>query len=263
MSNCLVAFILQQPAATQADRFFQPFGFTTGAVTTTEYFVQMPFAATLDSLFVSAPGGGYTTGTGTATYTVRVNGANTALACSVAFGASPYIGSNTVNTIAVSAGDTISVRVSQSAAATGTSGDVLVSIGCQSSGPKSVLEWQCSGASPSTAARFMFPYSGVPVAAAASERFILVPRAGTLRNLRARAVTAVAGTGNITYTVRVNGVSTALTCVVSKGASPHEGSDLVNTVVVAAHDRVSLQVVYSATGAPNPASLFVSVEFEG
>lgn len=262
MATCPIAFILEQPATTQADRFFQPFGLTSGASTTVEYFVQMPFAATLTSLFVAGPQGGYTAGSGTTTYTVRVNGVDTALAAAVAFGASPYAGSGT-GSVAVAAGDIVSVRASMSAAAGGTSGDVVASIGCAVAAARSILQWQCSGGSPSTAARFMFPYSGVPAAASTAERAIVVPRSGTLRNLRARAVTAVAGSGTITYTVRVNGASTAITCTVSKGASPHEGSDTANSVAVVAGDRVSLQVAYSSTAAPNPTSLLVSLEFEG
>ncbi len=263
MANCPISFILSQPGTTQADRLFQPFGLTSGAGTTTEYFVQMPFAAVLDSLVVSAPNGGFNAGSGTATYTVRVNGVDTALTCGIAYGTSPYAGSDLVHTVAVAAGDLVSVRKTMSAAAGGTAGDHLVSIGCQSAGPKSVLQWQCSGGSPSLSARFLFPYSGVPVAAAASERRILVPRAGTLRNLRARALTPVAGSGTITYTVRVNGVSSALACTVSKASSPHEGSDTSNSVSVAAHDRVSLQIQYSSITAPNPTTILVSAEFEG
>ncbi len=263
MANCLVAFILPQPGVSAIDRFFQPFGLTSGGSVSTEYFVQMPFAATLEGLRVAGPQGGYSSGTGTTTYTIRVNGVDSALTCGIAHGTSPFVGADTTHTVAAAAGDLVSVRATMSAVATVSAGDVLVSVGCASAGPKSVLQWQCSGGSPSLSARFLFPYSGVPVAAAVSERRILVPRAGTLRNLRARALTPVAGSGTITYTVRVNGVSSALACTVSKASSPHEGSDTSNSVSVAAHDRVSLQIQYSSITAPNPTTILVSAEFEG
>lgn len=80
----------------------------------------------------------------------------------------------------------------------------------------------------------------------ATEPFIAMPMAGRLKRLYVTCVAPPTG-GSCIFTVRVNGVDTALTLTVLAGVS--SGSDLVNSVVVAAGDRISMKCVATATSA--------------
>jgi len=84
-------------------------------------------------------------------------------------------------------------------------------------------------------------------------------RAGTLQKLRVRH-NITAGNGNpIVYTLRVNGVATALT--VSLASTVADGSDLVNTVAVAAGDLLDFRVTKAAGVVASPADIVATVEF--
>lgn len=73
----------------------------------------------------------------------------------------------------------------------------------------------------------------------------IATRAGTLSKLVCHSDTP-AGVGlTITFTLRINGVNTALTCQLT-GAVAYDCSDLVHTAAVAVGDRITLQVVTSA-----------------
>ena len=90
----------------------------------------------------------------------------------------------------------------------------------------------------------------------------LVSRAGTLRNLVCFIGTAAGGGQSQVFTVRVNGVPTALTVTLAgAGAANQIGNDLVNTVAVVAGDYVTMQIVTSA-GAGN-AFVAACFDFEG
>jgi hypothetical protein len=80
---------------------------------------------------------------------------------------------------------------------------------------------------------------------------LVAPAGCTVRNLRADVTGTAVGR---TITFRVNSVSTALTCSVTSGAPTC--TDFVNTVSVAAGDRLS----YEITGAviEGPVGAFLS-----
>jgi len=80
------------------------------------------------------------------------------------------------------------------------------------------------------------------------EAIFLVVRPGYIRNLVAHAETPPGAGESVVYTLRLNGVNTALTCTVS-GAVDRDASDLVNIVAVTPGDIVTLQVVNSVGGA--------------
>jgi hypothetical protein len=87
---------------------------------------------------------------------------------------------------------------------------------------------------------------------------IEVERAGTLRNLRVRH-NVVGGTAVvITYTVRKNGVATALAMALAANASA--GSDLVNSVAVVAGDRLDIEVTKAVLGGASPNDITASLE---
>jgi len=110
-----------------------------------------------------------------------------------------------------------------------------------------VLSWGNSSVGNSTAARILDPgYDNRVAPLASSTAFVELraPRAGTLRNLYVYH-NAPGGTGaTLTYTVYVNGVATAITVGVASTAA--SGADTTNSVVVAAGDRIRIQVTKAA-----------------
>jgi hypothetical protein len=74
-------------------------------------------------------------------------------------------------------------------------------------------------------------------------------RAGTIQNLFVKLYTSAAGDSSSTFTLRKNGVNTALTTTIA--ASTQTGADNVNAVSVDPFDLISLQVTF---GAGNPTS---------
>jgi hypothetical protein len=101
-------------------------------------------------------------------------------------------------------------------------------------------------ASPPAAPHFLDPgYSG-SATAPTTEVKMVVPYAGTLRNLfiKHNAPTG-ATTETLTYTVRVNGADTAL--VVTLGPDDAEASNTVDSVAVAQGDDVSIKIGRSAS----------------
>jgi hypothetical protein len=80
-------------------------------------------------------------------------------------------------------------------------------------------------------------------------RNIVMPVAGTLKNLYIRNGTTQSGTGSIVFTLRKNGVDTAITVTFtnSDGATATK-SDTTNTVSVAAGDLICLKAVNNAPG---------------
>jgi len=88
---------------------------------------------------------------------------------------------------------------------------------------------------------------------------IRAARAGTLQKLRVRH-NVTAGNGNaIVYRLRVNGVATVLT--ISLASTATDGSDLVNTVAVAAGDLLDFEVTKAAVVAISPSDIAATVEF--
>ena len=89
-----------------------------------------------------------------------------------------------------------------------------------------------------------------------------IPRAGTLRNLFIRQNLAPGGTNAnlVVYTVRINGVNTALTVSRAANAGIGQSSNIVTTVAVVQGDRIALpasKAVNIGSGAFRP---IVSVE---
>jgi hypothetical protein len=86
-------------------------------------------------------------------------------------------------------------------------------------------------------------------------------RAGNMRSLRVRHNTP-AGNGNpIVYTLRKNGTPTALTATLASTAN--DGSDLVNTVGIAAGDLIDVEVTKASSIGASPRDITASIEFAG
>lgn len=127
-------------------------------------------------------------------------------------------------------------------------------------GGSGVLAWGNTDIGTSTTTRFLTAwYADVlaPTTADAAARY-RVPTNGKVRNLRVRQIGG-AGAGNITYTVRKNGVATAVTVTVA--AATVDGSDLVNEAEFAAGDLIDIEVTKDAAIATSPNPVQLVVEF--
>jgi len=78
--------------------------------------------------------------------------------------------------------------------------------------------------------------------------FHVVTKAGIISNLAVKALVPPGAGETFTYTLRVNAADTTLTCQIG-GAADNRAQDLVNQVVIAIGDVLTLKVVNSAGGA--------------
>lgn len=85
-----------------------------------------------------------------------------------------------------------------------------------------------------------------------------VPSAGTVRRLRVRHNTGAGNGLAIVYTVRINNTPSAVTLSLASTAT--DGSDLVNTVAVAAGDLIDIEVTKAASVGTSPAEIMASLE---
>lgn len=133
--------------------------------------------------------------------------------------------------------------------ADGSNGDVLTTNG------SGVMSWTTPSAPAVTYGgnsggntannSFLSPF-GSGASAVEAQQQIVVTRNGILKHLYAN-LTAAPGVGNSkTFTVRVNGVSTAISVTLTGAVT--SGSDVANTVAVVAGDLVTILVTH--TGAP-------------
>jgi hypothetical protein len=120
-----------------------------------------------------------------------------------------------------------------------------------------VLLWGDSSVSATTTTRYLTPGYADGTASTAPIQFRVLS-AGTLRRLRVRH-NSTAGNGNaIVYTVRVNGVASAVT--VSLASTSSDGSDLSNTVAVAAGDLVDIEITKASSVGTSPSEVMASLE---
>jgi hypothetical protein len=89
---------------------------------------------------------------------------------------------------------------------------------------------------------------------------IRVTRAGTLQNLVVMQNTPSTASGTVTYTVNVNGVSSALTVTIAGNVTT--GQDFVHTVSVNQGDQLTLQVTKTASVSPAVSQVIVTVELQ-
>lgn len=90
-----------------------------------------------------------------------------------------------------------------------------------------------------------------------ASRQVIIPVAGTIKNLYVLTATTQSANNSQVCTVRKNGASTAITTTIAASAAAGTFSDTTNSVSVAAGDRLSLQVQNNA--ASGTAAQIVSV----
>jgi hypothetical protein len=113
--------------------------------------------------------------------------------------------------------------------------------------------------SSTTTTRYLFPAYDDSIAQTDPVQY-RSPRAGKMRNLRVRH-NDPAGNGNsIAYTLRINGVASALTVSMTSTAS--DGSDLVNEVPVAAGDLIDIEVTKATGVGQAPKDVTATIEFD-
>lgn len=132
-------------------------------------------------------------------------------------------------------------------------------VGGAAAGP-SLLSWGGSvGNASAMAPEAWGNSSAAALASDAQGARALMPVAATLRNFRVLLNAAQIAGRDVSYTVRVNGVNTAITCTVPGGVT--SASDTVNSVVVAAGDVVEVQVnVVLGTPVNQPTAFSIGVE---
>jgi len=120
------------------------------------------------------------------------------------------------------------------------------------------ISWGAQALTTATAARFLAP--GFDLAAEISTEIKWpLPRPGNLRNLRLQCTAGVGG-GNNTYTLRKNGVNTAMAIVVANTGS---NSSVVTSVAFVAGDLVSLQVTKSVAPGTPQTNVVLTLELAG
>lgn len=138
---------------------------------------------------------------------------------------------------------------------TGTAWSAIT--GASSSSIPPILLWGNSGVSGTTTTRYLTPGYTDALAPTTTLQFRVLT-ACTARKLRVRHNTT-AGNGNaIVYTLQVNGVNSTLT--VSLASTSSDGSDLANTVSLAAGDLVGIEVAKASSVATSPSDITVSLE---
>lgn len=199
----------------------------------------VPHALTLDMLRVivtTAPGGAASW-----TVTIMKNGVATALTCTIS--GSSTSAQDLTHSVSFAAGDLISIQWTPAStpAASGT------------------VYWTCR-----QSATNLFSLQGMVLTTAASTIFcppmnraassstdalgqVVIPTAGTLKNLTFYTNSAPGASASWAVTVIKNGSASTLTCTLS-GASAVLASDTADTVSVAAGDTISIQI--APTGSP-------------
>ncbi len=108
--------------------------------------------------------------------------------------------------------------------------------------------------------RFACPAPGAGVGTATEANAnVMISRAGTLRNLKAKADTTVGGGATVTVGVRVNGVTSALAVTIAAAQTTALQTD-TDSVAVVAGDLVTFIVSCDNAGAP-AANFQAAVEF--
>lgn len=121
-----------------------------------------------------------------------------------------------------------------------------------------ILSWGNDAIGTTTTTRFLTPWYSDTLAQTTAIRW-RAPRAGTAKNLRVRHNTTAGNGNSIVYTLRVNGVASALT--VSLASTGSDASDLVNTVAIAAGDLLDLIVTKALSIAGSPSDITAVMEF--
>jgi len=119
------------------------------------------------------------------------------------------------------------------------------------------LHWGSNAISSTTSTRYLQPGYDSALAPLTAIQY-RAPAACKLRNMRVRHNTPAGNGLAVVYTLRINGVASALT--VSMASTATDGSNLVNTVAVAAGDLIDIEVTKAASIGATPNDIVCAVE---
>lgn len=213
----------------------------------------MSCAGTLKNLYISHD---TAAGTGNSrTWTVYKNGADTGLTVTIADPATS--GNDTVNTVSVVAGDTVSLHQTANTTTTGT-GTIRATLMFSAAANTSVVFANTNNnLSNSLTSYLPLQGQGNDTTAGGNVEGV-IPTGGTIRNAYG-VLGGTPGSGkSYTFTLVVNGVDSALTFSVSGTGTT--GNDTANSVSVSAGDRVYWKVVPNST--PSARAPTIGAEFD-
>lgn len=213
---------------------------------------RMPVAGTISRLYARmgtalSPGTSYI-------ITLRVNGASTALTCTITDAALGC--SDTVNTVAVAVDDDVSVLIDpENTPTTQTQVQIAVQFEGSTAGESLLL----SGTQqPSTSATVYGPVGYYTTSNATEDlRTVRFPTGGTVDRLYVELQNAPGSGKNRTITLRKNGADTGITCQVVDTATTCE--ETATSVSVAADDILSFS--YTPSGTPAVSNVTASLRF--
>lgn len=197
----------------------------------------------------TAPGAGKS-----AVFTLRKNGVDTAITCTISDSATTA--SDTSNTVTVAAGDTLGWSCALTAAGVSSFCELAIEyVG------DTANESQLMGGSEQafSNADGTLSISGNCTQGDPDDTFSdqVIATAGTIKNLYVK-LTAAPGVGKTrTYTVFINGSSTAITCTISDAATT--ANDTTHSVSVSAGDRIAVR--QPTTGSPNTTNIHLGLTF--
>lgn len=243
---------------TAAAQYLPP-GYISTAPTATEGDVPTVCSTggTIDSLRVKLSGAPGTGGSGKSyTFTLRKNGVDTALTCTITDTATT--GSDTTHSVSFSAGDIITLGITPASTPTSQAGSIVMKFTGSTANESVQLSGSKALALSTTSTEYLGVGSNQAPNATETNRRNVIPTGGTIKNLYVKLSAAPgAGTTRV-FTLYLNGSPSALTCTVSGGAAT-TANDSTHTVTVAAGDEVSLQS--SITGTPAAAKLGFGMTF--
>lgn len=125
--------------------------------------------------------------------------------------------------------------------------------------PKSILHWGNNSISGTTTTRYLSPGYDSSMAPTTPVQFA-VPCAGTISRLYIKHNAAGGNSNPVVYTVRKNGVATALTVSVNADSTTVT-ADTTNSFTVAAGDVIGIEVTKASSIGSSPVDVLASVQF--
>lgn len=181
------------------------------------------------------------TGSGSWTFTVQKNGADTGLTCTIT-GAATTGSSPAGTTVTYAAGDTISVKAVSGATAPSAS-PVVFGVEMLGVGQPIVSGGQ---ASITNSANNFLPFQAGTVSTTSPSPASVCPTGGTIDQLYLRCRVALTTTMTLKAELYKNGTATGLTATLTS-ATGTQTSDLTHSVAVAAGDKLHWQLTPTAT----------------
>lgn len=120
-----------------------------------------------------------------------------------------------------------------------------------------ILQWGATGLTSTVTTRYMTPGWGFGNAGTSAIR-MPIPRDGTVQRMYVLHNIPAGNGNNIVYTVRNNGVATAL--LVTLASTAAVGSNLISSFAVVAGDQIDIQVTKALDVAVSPSNIEIVLE---